>query len=226
MDNLLYLQNKLSQKLDDTGWESPLRFCVKSSDFYDVLLWLHHEKIEGRRWTPCINDIFKPFQSCPFNSLKVIFVYPEPWLDPTLNNGLALSHNINPYKVTPFRFLFKELGRTVPGHRLDNADLSGWADQGVLLLNTSLTARIGIPNKHNRIWSYFSYYLLERLNREEDLVWVFFGESEFYETIDNDSHVKLQVPALPHDRNGEWETDIFNKVNEVLEQKNKKKINW
>lgn len=225
--NIDILQAKLCDKLIGSGWDKALRFFVQGSDFYDILLWLAEEKRENRRWTPSLNDIFVPFQSCRFDEVKVIFLCPEPWTDPTINNGMAISINTHPKSQIPFKAFYEELSSTIPDHKLgDTSNLMSWAKQGVLLMNTSITTRVGSPGRHNKIWNPFTNYVLDVLNRRQDIVWVFFGENEYWESVDNVTHTKFKVDLLPEDRRLEWKTNIFRKCNEELKIKNKKLINW
>ena len=147
------IQDKLFDKLEGSGWDRALRFFIRSSDFYDVILSLQKERGENKRFTPGINEIFRCFQLCPLPELKVIFVVTEPWQDATANNGLALSHNFGLLIKPEFRALYEELKRTVPTNILTDGDLTDWARQGVLLLNTTPTVRIGYPNSHKKIWA-------------------------------------------------------------------------
>lgn len=221
------IQENLFDKLINTGWDHKLRFFIKSSDFYDIILSLHDEKSQGRRFSPPLRDIFRPFQLCTFPKLKVIFVAKEAHTDPTLTNGLAISHNMGLTSQYEFKAFYEELQRTVGNNSLLDGELSAWAKQGVLLLNTTLTTKVGYPNKHELIWRPWANFLFDVLNRQENLVWIFFGESDYWETVDSAGHIKIQVPELPDKRDGVWRSDdLFNKINRILVENKKEKIVW
>lgn len=220
--SIIEIQDKLFDKLVGTGWDKKLRFIVKSSEMEDIILFLQQQKSEERRFTPGLNDIFKCFQSCEFNDLKVVFVNHEPYQNPLLNNGLAISHTGNLIEQYEFKAFYEELHRTVGKNSLLNAELLPWAKQGCLFLNTSLTTRVGYTGRHFKLWQHFINSLLDVLNRKDKLIWVFFGESFYFDVVDNLKHIKIKVPELPNSRGETWQTDVFNIINSHLD----KKIIW
>lgn len=220
------IQAKLFDKLLNTGWDQKLRFFINSGDFYDTLLSLYHEVDQGKRFGPGLNDIFKCFELCHFKNLKVIFIAKEAHTDCTLTNGLALSHNFGLNTQWEFKGLHEELQRTVGNSSLLDADLSGWAKQGALLLNGSLTTRVGYTGSHQYIWNSFTRYLLDMLNRQENLIWIFFDET-YWDAIDNTSHIKFKVPPLPKVRKVNWNSaGLFQKINKLLVDKKLEPIIW
>lgn len=219
------LQDKLWDKLVGTGWDKKLRYFVKSTDMYDILLWLNQEKSNGRRFTPQLNDVFKPFQLCKMDNLKVVLLNDGPYIDPTLNNGLAISHNSTLTETFQFSAFYEELVNTTPKNTLMDADLSSWAKQGILLLNTSLTTRINEVGKHHKIWKPFVYELLDILERMDKMVFVCVGENEFFRKI-SDKHIKIIVPPLPTERKIPWKSNLFNKINDALVENKQLPIIW
>lgn len=215
------LREKLFAKLAGTGWQDKLRFFIQSSEFDDILLKLMLEVEDGYRITPGLNGIFKPFELCSFDKLKVVFLAQEPYLDPTLNDGLALS-NTGSNKSIPMQFyrMKEELLLQVPNTMIKEANLSSWAEQGVLLLNQSFTTRISSPNRHKDIWQPFLYYIMEIL-AQKDLIFVFIGNHDF------DDVEGINLPALPDAYHTKWNSDnLFLKINEKLVDKKLSKIIW
>ena len=218
---ILKLREKLFDKLVGTGWDNELRFFIKSQEFDDILFKLMMEVEDGFRFTPALNDIFKPFELCPLDKLKVVFLYQEPYLDPTMNDGLALS-NTGINRTIPMEFyrLKEELIKQVPNHTLDEADLSDWASQGVLLLNQSLTARITSPNRHMKFWEPFLNYLMEILSRK-DIIFVFIGNHPF------DEVEGFNLASLPDTYHSKWESNnLFLDINKKLVEKKLSEIIW
>ncbi len=227
MDHLKNIRNNLYNRLENTGWQEKLSLLVKSSDFDDILSTLYNEVQDDRRFTPPIKDLFKPFELCKFQDLKVIFVYPEPYPDPTLNDGLAISHTQNVGTELGFFAMINGLIETVGSSSVTTGDLSSWAKQGVLLLNTTFTTMVMNPGQHNEIWKPFTNYLFEVLNKEKDLIWVWFGTSKYHPIINNPTHVKLYASALPTERNIKWNGQIvFKQINNILVDKQKDQIVW
>lgn len=215
------MRQKLFDKLIGTSWDNELRFFVKSSEFDDILLNLMLEVDTGFRFTPVLNDIFKPFELCPYDKVKVVFIYPEPYADPTLNDGLALSNKATDRDIPVIFNRFKEeLNAQFPINSIQEADLSSWTSQGVLLLNESLTTRISTPGRHTVIWEPFINYIMDILVRK-DLIFVFIGNHSF-EDVEG-----IQLAALPNAYNSKWNSnDLFLNINKLLVEKNLSEIIW
>ncbi len=215
------IREKLFNKLIGTGWDDELRFFIKSSEFDDIILQLSLEVDTSFRFTPVLNDIFKPFELCPLDKVKIVFIYPEPYADPTINDGLALSNSATERDIPKTFIKFKEeLVLQVPNHTIQEADLSVWCRQGVLLLNQSLTARISSTNRHKGIWEPFFNYLMDILIRK-DPIFVFIGNISF------DDVEGIRLPELPSAYNVRWDSNnLFLDINKKLVQKNLSEINW
>jgi uracil-DNA glycosylase len=226
-EKIKHIQETMFDYLVNTGWDKQLRFFVKSAEFEDILLHLMNEVSEGKRFTPPVKDLFRMFQITPFEDVRVVFLVKEPYLDPTLNTGLALAHTQKTTTVFPFLAMINELEKTVGNHHIENGDLSHWAKKGVLLFNTSLTSRVQLPNKHIALWKPFTNYVFNCLNSVDDLVWVRFGENDYTELLDNPTHLILTVPELPVERDGVWDSgDVFQEINKFFLTKQKAKIVW
>jgi uracil DNA glycosylase len=196
-------QDTLCDRLSNTGWGSKLRFFVRSSEFYDLLLRLYLEKENDYRFTPALKYIFLPFELCHFSNLQAIVVMSEPYTNPIFNTGLAVQSTEDIPQSIAFT---KALGRGI-----------GEIADRVLLLNASLTAQIDYPNAHFEIWKPFRNYLFDVLNRVDDLAWLFIGTGDCAKLIDNQTHLKIVLPQLPTFRNETWECgDAFEKVNNYV----------
>jgi uracil-DNA glycosylase len=225
--NLKDIQNKLYNSILDTGWDTQLRFFIKSGEFTSILEKLYSEVSDGKRFSPPVRDLFKMFNYTPYDEVKVVFLNREPYINPIYNTGLALSHTQKLRSDLRFIALTDELSKRVGDHRVISGDLSHWARQGVLLLNTSLTARVMLENRHEDLWKDFMYVIMEVLNRKTDLIWVSFGPNKYTEAITNENHIKITVPELPNQRKAVWDSgDMFNLINTRLVDKQLMKINW
>lgn len=221
------IQRQLFEKIKDTGWDDKLRFF---GEFEEILEFLQQGVAEGRRFTPGIKSWFMPFELCPLDCVKVVFLVPEPYLDPTHNNGLALSCNksLRP-PIEFFRFLEQfqaEFPKLICSEELLNGDISTWALQGILMINESITTQVQKSGRHTKLWAGFYNYVCDILNRKEDLIWVSFGETGGWEDI-NENHLKLKLNELPQDRDQKFSTEgIFGKINEYLVSKNISPVIW
>lgn len=111
------------------------------------------------------NDIFKIFELCPINNVRVVILGQDPYHNNARQaNGIAFSvghPDEAPVAVPPsLRNIFKEITRVYPETKISNGDLSSWVEQGVFMLNTSLTVVQGQPGSHMDVWSEFTNEVL------------------------------------------------------------------
>ena len=129
----------------------------------DVLYKLRED---GKRFTPPLKQVFRAFEECPYDDLKVIFIGQDPYPQLGVADGISFSCG-NTNKVQPsLRYIFEEIERTVyqefPSYQ--DPDLTRWSKQGILMLNTALTVEVGKIGSHYDIWKPFTAYLLDWLN--------------------------------------------------------------
>ena len=128
--------------------------------------------------------------------------------------------------------IYKELERSIPGFVMPrHGDLSAWADQGVLLLNASLTVERGKAGSHSRIgWHLFTNAVIEHLSRERrDLIFMLWGNfaKEKMRLIDADKHYILtSVHPSPLAGNGFIGCQHFASANEILQSRGEAPIDW
>lgn len=111
---------------------------------------------------PEIKNIFNSFKLCPLNQINVIILGMDPYINKNEAHGLAFSVENNSKCPPSLKNIFKELKNS---HNIDrtNTDLTDWAIQGVLLLNTSLTVREGSSGSHIKIWYNFMNELIKNI---------------------------------------------------------------
>ena len=73
------IQNKLYERLQDSGWGSKLKMFLLSKDFESILHTLYNDSQEGKRFTPVIKDLFRAFEECPYDKLKVVVIGQDPY---------------------------------------------------------------------------------------------------------------------------------------------------
>lgn len=128
---------------------------------------------------PRKEDIFRAFRECPFESTVAVLCGQDPY--PNQSHAVGLSFSIPAdFKQPPsLRNILAELESDIgPDIQVRNGDLSPWARQGVLLLNTSLTVEEGNPNSHKALWDPFAVHILSALNKyqEKPLVFILWGK--------------------------------------------------
>lgn len=232
-ENIHEVREKLFAKLWGTGWDNILQAMVQSSDFDDILIRLKQEVENGYRFTPVLNDVFKPFELCHLSDTKVVFLMEEPYLYIGIADGLCLSTK-EPKPTHALNYMFQEIKATTKIHKSSKAptSLKKWAEQGVLLLNCTPTTRISVWGYHYVIWKMFTSFLLGELNKIEDLIFVFFGDTceQFPDIISEKRKVLYVLSPVDlgyFNENKKWNSNnIFNEINKTLTSQNKSQIKW
>jgi uracil-DNA glycosylase len=161
--DLKEIQQKLYERLKPSGWADRLKGYLLSDDFHRVLLTLYGELNEGHRFTPVLKQIFRAFEECPFDELKVVMITPEPHPKAGAADGISFSCSNTGVIQGSLKYMFEELERTIDPEYVQNPDLKRWSNQGILMLNTALTTRAGTPGKHAELWNPFMVYLFDVL---------------------------------------------------------------
>jgi uracil-DNA glycosylase len=231
--NLDEIKLKLYERLKPSGWADKLKTFIMSSDMDQILKALLKEVQEGRRFTPVLKQVFRAFEECPYDKLKIVIVGQDPYPYPGVADGIAFSCS-NDKKIQPsLRYMFKELEDTVYPEGYDwDPDLKRWSNQGILMLNTALTTTINKIGAHYDIWKPFLIFLFDMLKfRNTGLIYVFMGKKaqEFGELVsDLNWKIVTSHPASAAYNNEErWDSgDLFNKINEIMYSMYKEKIEW
>ncbi len=233
------IQQKLIEKLRPSGWADFLKGHLQSSDFTKIIEYLVQENSEGRRFTPALKQLFTAFEKCPVDTVKVVIIGQDPYPYTGVASGLAFSCENKGKPEASLRYILGAIERTVPYENLDKVvgeemyDLSRWAKQGVLLLNSALTTEVGKIGRHVDVWRPFMDYMVDMLNyRESGLIWIMMGkQAQRYEGLVGEEHhtiLKCTHPAYAaYLKSSEWDcADVFNKCNKQLAEYKKDKILW
>ena len=233
--NLVEIKEKLIEKLKPSGWANKLKGFIQSSDFNKILETLYNEREDGKRFTPPLKDVFKAFEECPEKDLKIVFIGQDPYPQLGVADGMAFSCGVTMKPQPSLRNMFEAIEETVyqgfPTYQDPN--LTRWANQGVLLLNTALTCQVDKIGSHYNIWNEFVMYVFDMLNfTNSGLIFVLLGaKAQELESIIGPNHyiLKASHPASAVYSGGKWDCkDVFNKVNEIIVANNGPlyKINW
>ncbi|MDB5118889.1 MAG: uracil-DNA glycosylase [Sphingobacteriales bacterium] len=177
--------------------------------------------------------IFNAFEHTPFEKVKVVILGQDPYHGPGQAHGLSFSVQ----KGTPFppslQNIFKELKIDIPEYKYPTTgDLTPWADQGVLLLNATLTVEANKPGSHQKLgWEKFTDKVIEELsNRKSGIVFLLWGKyaQAKGELIDSNKHFILKAPhPSPFSaHSGFFGCKHFSKTNEILEKQGLEPIDW
>lgn len=186
---------------------------------------------EGKTVLPEVSNWLRAFDLTPFETVKVIIVGQDPY--PTDGHAVGLAFSVG-RDVKPPKSLaniFREL-REDTGIDRSNGDLTDWARQGVLLLNTSLTVVEGEPGSHSGIgWEGVTREALERLSTDrEHLVFILWGKhaQRFEPIIDQSKHliIKSAHPSPLSAHRGFFGSRPFSQTNAYLTQHGIEGIDW
>lgn len=180
---------------------------------------------------PKKEEIYRAFDLVPYENVKVVILGQDPYHNVGQANGLAFSVNENIDLPASLKNIYKEIENEY-GYRMQkNGDLTNWAKQGVLLLNTVLTVEEHKPNSHkNKGWEQFTDAIIKYLSsREKPLIFVLWGlnarsKKKYIAT----RHYVLEAPhpsPLSCYR-GFFGCNHFKKINEILQYLHEKEINW
>ena len=181
---------------------------------------------------PDMYDIFNALKLTSYSGTKVLIVGQDPYHEPGQAHGLAFSVREGvqppPSLINIYKEINSELGIPIP----KSGDLTKWAKQGVLLLNTALTVRRGAANSHRgHGWEIFTDRIIELLSqREKPLVFILWGSNARAKTrlITNQRHLVLQSvhPSPLSASGGFFGCGHFRKCNEFLESVGETPIDW
>jgi uracil-DNA glycosylase len=178
-------------------------------------------------------QIFRAFDSCPFEQVKVVILGQDPY--PTRGHAHGLCFSVEP-SVRPlpkslnniFKELHADLGVPIP----KNGNLFGWAQQGVLLLNSVLTVEEGLPDSHKNFgWETFTDEVIAQINRHKNnVVFILWGAKAAQKAsfIDNSKHLILKSvhPSPLSAHRGFFGCRHFSKTNAFLRMTQQQEIQW
>jgi uracil-DNA glycosylase len=235
MDNKLKgVQEKLYEQLKESGWANKLKTFILSDDFLNILRRLANQQILGKRFTPTLKNLFRAFEQCPYDELKVVFVGQDPYPKEGVADGIAFSckNTSHPSQVQPsLRAIYKGLEKEGINHS-HFYDLADWSKQGILMLNTALTTEVGKAGAHAEIWDPFIVFLLDTLNHTNTgITYVFMGKVSQkymqYISADNNYIFTCSHPASAAYTGGEWDSNgVFKSVTDVVKQNFNYDIKW
>ena len=216
----------------ESSWLKVLKDEFEKPYMKNLSIFLNSEKKKNKIIYPPGSKIFNALNLTPFTSVKVIILGQDPYHGQNQANGLSFSVEIG-NKIPPsLQNIFKELYSDLNIYPSQHGDLSNWAKQGVLLLNTILTVEASKPSSHsNKGWEIFTDKILHSLSSLKDnLVFILWGKKaqEKISLIDESKHkiLKSTHPSPYSANNGFFGSQPFSKTNFFLESKNIDKINW
>ncbi|HEU4717474.1 MAG TPA: uracil-DNA glycosylase [Bacteroidia bacterium] len=214
----------------DQSWKDNLLDEFNSPYFQNLKTFLTEEKKQYPVYPPG-PLIFSAFNQTPFDAVKVVILGQDPYHGAGQANGLCFSVSQGIKHPPSLVNIFKEMQKDLNVPYPKTGDLSGWAKQGVLLLNTTLTVRAQTPASHQgQGWEEFTDAVIRSLSeKREGIVFILWGRHAQNKKalIDTSKHFILEAAhPSPYSANGFFGCRHFSKANYLLMQSGQAPINW
>jgi uracil-DNA glycosylase len=181
---------------------------------------------------PPLNQVFNAFEKTPFADLRIVILGQDPYHGP--NQAQWFCFSVPKWVTLPpsLQNIYKEIEDSLWIKNWESGDLTPWTKQWVFLLNSALTVQAGKPMSHAQIgWEKFTDYVIKSISDKKTwvifLLWGAFAQSKKY-LIDENKHIVLETthPSPFSAHRGFLGSECFKKVNEILEARGEKVIDW
>ncbi len=216
----------------EESWKTVLKNEFSKPYFLEAVTFIKTEKALGKVIYPPGSLIFNAFNTTPFDHVKVVLLGQDPYHGKGQAHGLSFSVQRGvrppPSLVNIFKELNHDIGIPIPNH----GDLTRWAAQGVMLLNSCLTVREGEPLSHSKIgWTEFTDAVIGKISSvKKNIVFLLWGKfaQEKQVLIDETRHLVLKAahPSPYSANNGFFGCRHFSKTNEYLVANGVDPIDW
>jgi len=216
----------------DPSWKTVLKEEFDKPYFSELTNFIKKEYTNYTCY-PKWSEIFAAFNHCPFENVKVVIIGQDPYHGPNQANGLCFSvHDGIPHPPSLVN-IFKELEKDIQKPYPKSGDLTSWADQGVLLLNATLTVREGEAASHQKHgWEIFTDMVIQKISEKKEevvfLLWGGFAKKKANLIDKNKHHILTSGHPSPLSANrGYWfGNKHFSKTNSYLKSLGKSEIKW
>ena len=215
----------------EESWKQRLADEFEKPYFAELTRFVREEYGRGRCYPPG-SQIFNAFNLCPFDRVKVVIIGQDPYHEPGQAEGLCFSVADGVPAPPSLQNIFKEISNDLGRPAPTSGSLRRWAEQGVLLLNATLTVRAHAAGSHQgHGWETFTDAVIARLSAERDhLVFILWGSYAQRKgaVIDRQRHLVLQSahPSPLSAHRGFFGNHHFSLTNDYLTQHGQQPINW
>jgi uracil-DNA glycosylase len=226
-------EQKLARVRMEPHWKQALEDPLVSDSFQQLREFIKTRQEQGETIYPPASLIFNAFSRTPLPNVRVVILGQDPYHGPRQANGLAFSVQRSLPLPPSLRNVFHELSTDLGVRPAAHGDLTPWADQGVLLLNSVLTVTEGQPTSHQgQGWEKFTDAVIDVLNAQTlntvFILWGAYAQKKGLR-IDPERHLILKAAhpsPLAANRGGFFGCRVFSKANQYLTQHGKTPINW
>lgn len=202
-------------------------------EYYKNIVAFVNEDAKNHTIFPKHKDMFNAFKLTPLDKVKVVILGQDPYFNPNQAHGLAFSVNEDCPIPASLRNIFKEIeSDLLVKSKFTHGNLSSWARQGVLLINSVLTVRSGLANSHKNIgWETFTNSIISHINNvDRPIVYLLWGKlaKDKSKLITNKNHLVLTAahPSPLSAHNGFFGCRHFSRTNDFLIAHKLDPINW
>jgi len=219
----------------EPSWKKALDEEFQKPYMVELKNFLKQEKEAGHTIYPKNADIFNAFNITPFDDVKVVIIGQDPYHGPNQAHGLSFSVQKGVPAPPSLRNIYKELSNDIPGFTIpQTGDLTKWAQQGVLLLNATLTVRSATAGSHQKKgWEKFTDAAIKKLSDEKKglvfILWGAYAQSKSVLINEHNNHliIKSTHPSpLAVSHGGFFGSKPFSKTNDFLAKQGKEPIDW
>lgn len=201
-------------------------------EYFEKLTQFVKKEYSSKTVYPEGKNIFRAFELCSFEEVKVVIIGQDPYHGPKQANGLCFSVNDGIALPPSLQNIYKEIETNLGVTRPTKGNLDSWAKQGVLLLNATLTVRANTPGSHqHQGWEEFTNAVIKTISdKKENVVFLLWGKyaQDKGAIIDRKKHHVLTAahPSPFSAHSGFFGCKHFSKTNEYLKSIGKEPIDW
>ncbi|EHR34482.1 uracil-DNA glycosylase [Helcococcus kunzii] len=209
-------------------WDIVLKDIFDSEEFNIFMnnIYMDYENFDVY---PKREDIFKAFELTDYSDVKIVILGQDPYHQRGQANGLAFSVNKGVKMPPSLRNIFKEIKEDL-GIVNTNTDLTNWANQGILLLNTVLTVKDSKPKSYaNTYWNKFTDKVISRVSKKGNIIFLLWGNDAINKSrliCENNYILTSTHPSPLSAYRGFLGCRHFSKANNILVDLNKDIIDW
>jgi uracil-DNA glycosylase len=217
----------------NSSWQTILSDEIEKPYFLELMDFVDQEYKNSVCFPPK-ELIFSAFNTCSFENVKVVIIGQDPYHGDAEANGLSFSVNDSVRIPPSLRNIFREINSDFDSIFMPNSgNLMAWAQQGILLLNASLTVRKDNPNSHKHLkWNLFTDAVIQKISDEKEnvvfMLWGSFAQKKGAK-INREKHLVLESghPSPMSANQGKWfGNKHFSQANLYLEKNNLEPIHW
>lgn len=215
----------------EQSWKKALSAEFDKDYFIKLTNFVRDEYMSGKQIFPAAKNIFNAFNLCPLDKVKVVIIGQDPYHEPGQAHGLCFSV-LPPTPIPPsLQNIYKEIESDIGRPSSTHGDLTHWAEQGVLLLNATLTVRAHAAASHAGMgWEQFTDAVIAACSARENIVYMLWGSyaQRKAQIVDANRNLILKSvhPSPLSAYHGFFGNHHFSRANEYLIQHGKEPIDW